>query len=424
MNILVLAWDIPATTNMPGSPRLFNLCQALSRQHRLTLAAFSLSQERYETFLADPAQQGVFREIVVLPNPGDPTWWRLQVHRLRGAPYFATRHLEPAYHAEQCRRVRDLYVRGGFDVLYADGLATAQYVMDADLDCPAIIDLHDSLSLLFLRTARAERHWLKRLALHAQARSIERWEKALGRRFRAIITNSRVDGAFLKSLDPGGNVIVIGNGVDSEFFTPTNGMGELTRLVFTGVMDYGPNEDAALYFCDAILPLIRERCPRAEVWLVGRYPTERVRRLSQRPGVHVTGGVADVRPFLEAAGVFVCPLRFGSGVKNKILAALAMRKAVVATPLSLEGLDLLEGEHLLTADGARAFADRVIALIEDAAMADRIGRSGQAFVRAKYSWQRSAALLEGILLDAPRRPGQYASFAGFASAGGLPPSHE
>lgn len=424
MNILVLAWDIPATTNMPGSPRLFNLCKALSRQHRLTLAAFSLSQERYETFLADSVQQGVFREIVVLPNPGDPKWWRLQVHRFRGEPYFVTRHVAPAYHAEQCRRIRDLYVRGGFDVLFADGLTMAQYVMDSDLDCPAIIDLHDSLSLLFSRTARAEPHWLKRLALRAQTRSIARWEKALSRRFRAIITNSRVDEAFLKSLDPAGNLVVIGNGVDCEFFAPKNGRGELTRLVFTGVMNYGPNEDAAIHFCDAILPAIQERHPRAEFWVVGNQPTERVRRLSQLPGVHVTGGVPDVRPFLEAAGVFVCPLRVGSGVKNKILAALAMRKAVVATPLSLEGLDLVEGEHVLTADGARAFANQVIALIEDPGMADRIGRSGQAFVRAKYSWQRSAALLEGVLLDAANRTGERASFAGFVPAGVLPPSHE
>jgi glycosyltransferase involved in cell wall biosynthesis len=424
MNILVLASDIPATTNMPGSPRLFNLCKALSREHRLTLAAFTFSQERYETFLADRAQLGVFKEIVVLPNPGDPIWWRLQVHRLRAEPYFVTRHLAPEYHAQQCRQIRDLYVRGGFDVLYADGLTMAQYVLDSGLDCPAIIDLHDSLSLLFSRTARAESHWLKRLALRAQTRSIERWEKALGRRFRAIITNSRVDQAFLKSLDPAGNVIVIGNGVDSEFFTPTNGMGELTRLVFTGVMDYGPNEDAAIHFCDAILPLIQERYRRAEFWVVGKYPTERVRRLSRRPGVHVTGGVPDVRPFLEAAGVFVCPLRVGSGVKNKILAALAMRKAVVATPLSLEGLDLLDGEHLLAADGARAFADRVSALIEDPGLADRIGRSGQAFVRARYSWQRSAALLEGVLFNAASGPGECASFAGFCPAGVLPSSHE
>jgi len=394
VNILVLAWDIPATTNMPGSPRLFNLCKELSRSHRLTLAAFSLSQERHDTFLADPAQRGVFQDTVILPNPGAPGWWDRQVHRLRGEPYFVTRHLAPEYHAEQCRRVRDLFVRGGFDVLYADGLMMAQYVVDSDLECPAIIDLHDSLSLLFSRTAQAEPHWLRRLALRAQTRSIARWEKLLSARFGAVITNSRVDEAFLKSLDPSGNVVVIGNGVDSEFFQPSSGKGDMARLVFTGVMDYGPNEDAALHFCDAILPEIRRRVPQAEFWVVGKYPTERVQMLGQRPGVRVTGGVPDMRPFLESAGIFVCPLRYGSGVKNKILAALAMRKAVVATRLSLEGLDLREEVHVVAADEPATFADQVVRLIEDPDLAARLGRDGQAFVRTEYSWARSAELLE------------------------------
>jgi len=119
--------------------------------------------------------------------------------------------------------------------------------------------------------------------------------------------------------------------------------------------------------------------------------------------VHVTGGVADMRPFLETAGVFVCPLRFGSGVKNKILAALAMQKAVVATRLGLEGLDLREGEHVIAADEPAMFAAQVIRLIEDPNMAARLGRNGQVFVRAEYSWERSATQLEGVLRDAVNR---------------------
>ena len=122
--------------------------------------------------------------------------------------------------------------------------------------------------------------------------------------------------------------------------------------------------------------------------------------LAQRPGVHVTGGVPDMRPFLETAGVFVCPLRFGSGVKNKILAALAMQKAVVATRVSLEGLDLREDEHVIAADEPGTFAAQVIRLIEDPSLAARLGRNGQAFVRAKYSWESSATLLEGLLRNA------------------------
>jgi len=301
---------------------------------------------------------------------------------------------------EQCRRVRNVFVQGKSDVIFVDGLIMAQYVMDADLECPAIIDLHDSLTLLYSRLAQAEQGWLRKLALFAETQSIGRWEKSLNRRFSAIITNSKVDEAFLRSLERSGNIVTIGNGVDSEFYMPMDGKSDMTKLVFTGVMSYSPNEDAAVYFCDAILPLIQKQNPRVQFWVVGKDPTERVQALAQRAGVHVTGAVPDMRPFLETAAVFVCPLRVGSGVKNKILAALAMQKAVVATRLSLEGLELREDEHILAADEPGTFAAQVNRLIKDPNLALRLGENGQAFVRAEYSWESSAALIEELLRNA------------------------
>ena len=234
-------------------------------------------------------------------------------------------------------------------------------------------------------------------AEYRQYRRIRRWEKSLSRRFSAIITNSAIDNDFLKTLDPAGNMVAIGNGVDSEFFTPAGAAVEATWLVFTGVVDYPPNEDAVLYFCDAILPLIRARCPNVQFWVVGKYPTESVKAREQRPGVVVTGGVPDVRPYIDAAAVFVCPLRYGTGVKNKILAALSMQKAVVATRISLEGLDLQEDEHILAADEPEAFADQVIRLIEDRELAARLGRTGRDRVSSSYSLESSAATLESLL---------------------------
>ena len=397
MNILVLTYDVPATTSMPGSPRLFSLCTRLSQRHCLTLVTPSQSEERYRSFLGDPTAGRVFKEIVILPQPPAPRWWGQQIHRLRQEAHFVTRYRNAEYYADQCQNIRDIVARNAIDVLYVDYAAMAQYVMDSELKTPAIIDLHDCGTLLASRTVQVERRWLRRLALYAESRSIARVERSLSRVFSRIIMNSRIDEEFFKTLDPSANTLTIGNGVDSEFFTPTDGNSDMTKLVFTGVMNYDPNEDAAIYFCDAILPLIQERYPQVQFWVVGKDPTEKVQLLAQRPGVHVTGGVPDVRPFLEAAGIFVCPLRFGAGVKNKILAALAMQKAVVATRVSLEGLDLREDKHVTAADDARTFAAQVIRLIEDPNMAARLGRNGQAYVRAEYSWERNAAQFEGIL---------------------------
>jgi glycosyltransferase involved in cell wall biosynthesis len=216
--------------------------------------------------------------------------------------------------------------------------------------------------------------------------------------FSVIIVNSEVDNSFLKKLDSSANTLTIGNGVDCEFFSPKDGdKDDISKLIFTGVMNYGPNEDAAIYFCEAILPRIQERFPHVEFWVVGQEPSEKVQGLGRRPGVHVTGSVPDMRPYLESAGIFVCPLRYGAGVKNKLLAALAMRKAVVATSLSMEGLGLRNNQDLLVADEPEQFAEKIVTLLENPDYAKGLGQSGQEFVRKKYSWESSSELLENAL---------------------------
>jgi glycosyltransferase involved in cell wall biosynthesis len=403
MNILVLSSEIPATTNMAGSPRLFNLCRGLSRTNHLTLATRTQSPGRYDIFRADPTSAGVFKDIIILPNPPAPSWLGQQVHRLRLEAHFITRFRQASYHAARCRQIRDMIVGGQFDVLYVDGLENAQYV-DSGLPCPAVMDLHDCVTMLYSRKTRMERRWLKKLVLYAETRNIARMERALSRDFKAIIVNSPVDETYFKTLDPTARALTIGNGVDSEFFHPSGASGDLSSLVFTGVMTYGPNEDAALYFAHDILPLIRQRHPGIGFTIVGKGPTEPVQALSAIPGIRVSGEVPDVRPYLETAGVFVCPLRWGAGVKNKLLAALAMGKPVVATRESIEGLDLRDEVHLLIADTPAEFAARVLRLIGDPEYARKLGRSGRDLVASTYSWKRSGELLEETLRGVVARP--------------------
>jgi len=403
MKILVLTLDVPATNNMSGSPRLFNLCRRLSREHQLTLVTPSPSAERYQALRDDPTAVGVFERVIVLPDPPAAGWWGTQLHRLTQEVYFATRYRNARYHTEQCRYVRDLFLQGGFDVFYVDTLPVAQYMMDSGLECPAIIDLHDCLTLLYDRRMGLEHNWLRKLALYLETRSMARCERSLSRVFSTIITNSPVDEEYLKSVAPAANTLTIGNGVDTGFFRPAETEGDPLQLIFTGVMDYGPNEDAAIHFAENIFPLIQQRQPRAQFWVVGKDPTERVRRLSEQPGVHVTGGVPDVRPYLEKAGIFVCPLRYGTGVKNKLLAALAMQKPVVATRRSLDGLELRENQDLLVGDEPVEFAAKVVQLIEDPVTAQRLASSGRAFVGERYSWDSSARALENVLRDAVRQ---------------------
>lgn len=396
MKILVLAPEFPATSKMPGSPRLFNLCRELSRQHELHLLAFCSSSERQQSFLNDPTAANVFSTVEVLPDPPSMTWWGQQRHRLHLAANFETRFRFPEYHQAIRSRVREACIRNRCDLIYVDLLAMSQYVYPGR-DVPAIIDLHDSLSLLAGRVLKTTRGWRPHLAGYLNLRKIRQLEGSLGQEFGLVVTNSSVDEQVIAELSSGINTVTITNGVDMEYFAPDNSSVDPAKIVFTGVMSYSPNEDAVLYFAREIFPLVLERSAKAEFWIVGSDPTDQVKGLRRIPGIHVTGEVDDVRPYVSQAGVFVCPLRYGSGVKNKILAALAMQKPIVATSLSIDGLDLVDNREVLLADDPQTFAEKVGGLLSDPETVGQLAGNGLARVQSQYSWAAMGRALEAAI---------------------------
>jgi glycosyltransferase involved in cell wall biosynthesis len=155
-------------------------------------------------------------------------------------------------------------------------------------------------------------------------------------------------------------------------------------------MSFGPNIAAARWFATDVLPRLRSRCPDAHFTIVGRDPDPSVLALASAPGVTVTGRVDDVRPYLARAAVVVAPLVSGSGIKNKVLEALAMGRPVVATPLAVEGLVATAGEDLVVASGADGVADAVADLLADEPRADAIAAAGRRLVERRYSWRAAA----------------------------------
>jgi sugar transferase (PEP-CTERM/EpsH1 system associated) len=396
VKILVLAPDVPATSRMPGSPRLFNLCRELSRRHELFLLTYRSSQERYQAFLNDPATLPVFRRVDVLPDPQAVRWLGQQWHRVHLAAHFETRYRHAGYYWSIRKRIRELCIHEGIDLIHVDLLAMTQYV-DPQMNIPAIVDLHDSMTLLCQRMLNAERDWRKRVFAYLGLISVKRLERALEGTFDLIVTNSPVDERLIRELSTKARTLTITNGVDMEYFAPDSTLPEADKIVFTGVMDYAPNEDAALHFVENIFPLVKAKRPHVQFWIVGSEPSERVKALSRIPGVHVTGKVDDVRPYVRSATVFVSPLRVGSGVKNKILAAMAMEKAIVATPLSIDGLDLADNREVLLAQDSQSFADKVVRLLVDPEEIRRLGTNGLACVRSKYSWGAMGKSLESAI---------------------------
>ena len=328
-----------------------------------------------------------------LPDPPAARWWGQQWHRVHLAGHFETRYRQAGYYRSICDRIRDLCIHERIDLIYVDLLAMTQYV-DPRMSVPAIVDVHDSQTLLWRRMMNTEQDWRKRLSAYSALITAKRIEGRLGRTFDLIVTNSNVDEQVIRGLSMKPKTLTITNGVDMDYFAPDSILPEGDKLVFTGVMGYAPNEDAVMYFAKDIFPLVKAKRPQAQFWIVGSGPSERVKALTGISGIHVTGKVDDIRPYVQSASVFVCPLRVGSGVKNKILAAMAMQKATVATSMSIEGLDLVDDREVLLADEPQAFADKVVRLLTDQKASQQLGCNGLARVQGHYSWAAMGSALE------------------------------
>ena len=297
------------------------------------------------------------------------------------------------------RLVNDTAAEVRPDVLHLEGGGLAALLRSTRRRLPGILSVHDSKALRyreFAGYAGRARERIRYELLSMLARREERQQ--FGDADRVVVT-SPSDAAALSGAMNKDRIAVIPNGVDLEYFA-YRPAPEAGRIVFTGNMSWPPNEDAAQHFARDLLPAIQDRISGATFWIVGAEPSARVQELANLPGVHVTGTVADIRPWIWSAAVYASPLRFGLGVKNKILEAMASGAPIVATSRSLSGTPLIDGRDALIADDDAKFGDSVARLLADPALCESLAREARTKVEATYSWQSIATEYERVYREA------------------------
>ena len=240
--------------------------------------------------------------------------------------------------------------------------------------------------------------------VHArEGRLLRAVEADLAKRADVTLLVSEQEAALLRSRGATGNIRALGNGVDSAAFDPACPQQpeimarEGPHFVFSGQMDYAPNEVAAARFAKNILPLIRQHHPLAQFHIVGRAPTSAVQKLAEQPGTKVWGEVPDMRPFLAAADFVVAPLTIARGVQNKVLEAMAMARPVLLSPEAATGIDATDGLHFAICTSDAAFADTARALLDAPQQAQAMALSARDFVVQRMSWPAMLADLPTIL---------------------------
>jgi sugar transferase (PEP-CTERM/EpsH1 system associated) len=233
-----------------------------------------------------------------------------------------------------------------------------------------------------------------------EARRLLGYERHIAQIFSHALVHTEIEKHDFERLIPGIPVAVVGNGVDLDYFRSAGEAKKPASMVFTGVMDYRPNIDAVVWFCDEILPIVQANIPAANFTICGSRPAPAVRRLAKRRGVSVTGWVADARPYLDRAEIFVAPLRMARGVQNKLLEALAMGLPCVASTAAWSGTAVADGQGILATDEPREFARRVIDLLGDSDGRAEMARRARAAAVANYRWEVQLACLDQVIAAA------------------------
>jgi len=404
MDILFLTPQLPYPPHQGTALRNWGLIAHLAPRHRVGLLSFlAPGQDPHPA----PPLAAACTSIETVPQPTRPLARRLRDLALTPLPDMALRLESPLFRA----RLADWLAHQPFDVVHIEGIELAPYLDLLEKTTPRPLILFDDHNCEYLLQKRAfltdltnPLRWHGAAYSFIQWRRLQRYEAHVCRRADRVVAVSQADAAALQALLPELDPLVIPNGIEIAAYPPNlppaPGMGA-AALVFTGKMDFRPNVDAVLWFARQVLPRVRQKAPQAHLWVVGQRPHRRLAPLQKDPAVTVTGWVEDTRPYIAGAAVYVAPLRMGGGTRLKLLEAMAMGKAVVATRLGAEGFPVTNGQELLLADTPEAFADAVVALLQNPDRRTSLGQAARRFVQTGYDWPVLIPRLEVAYRPAP-----------------------
>jgi polysaccharide biosynthesis protein PslH len=395
MNILYLCHRVPFPPKRGGKIRPFHMISHLhAAGHRVTVG--SLARSAAEASEAqDLAAHCTAMHVAVVREP-------LQTARMVARlPLPTPSSMGYFYSPELAARVRQWLREQHWDLIFVHCSSVAPYVERVQ-GVPKILDFGDMDSQKWLEYAHYKPFPLS-LGYTLEGRKMERAEKRLARAFDLCTATTRAEWQTLQDYATGAATDWFPNGVDADFFAPSDGTYDPDTISFIGRMDYYPNQECMQRFCSEVWPRLKAQRPALKLSIVGADPSPAMRALGQLSGVSVTGSVPDVRPFVRASAAMVAPLAIARGTQNKILEAMAMGVPVVTSSAAAGGVDAQPGQHLLVADSADEIARAVLRLVEQPAERARLAAAGRARMLSHHAWPRSMQRLDRIIEQGLRR---------------------
>jgi len=384
MRILVISKQIPYPLNSGYPLRIYNLLYRIARQHEIWLAAFIPADHNPNEIshlqkYCKGIETAVFENQKALDHPIDAL-----LYFIKGVPP----DIRLSESRELAGKISHLITQVDFDIIQIEDSHMSTYleILPREIHPRTLLTFHDVNFMKYQRLIPLEHKYTRKARTWLHSRMMRRWEPFYAERFGCCLAVSDSERDLLQSANPHLKIEVIPNGVDTNLYQPLPYSNISPALIFVGNMRYRPNIDAMAYFCRDIYPKIQREIVDLEMWIVGINPSPEVKQLEGK-GVHVTGGVEDVRPLYSRSTVCVVPLRAGGGTRGKILEAMALGRPVVSTSIGCEGLEVVDGEHLFIADTPDEFAEKTISLLKDKGLWLRITAQARELVVNRYDWE-------------------------------------
>ena len=401
MKILWLKTELLHPVDKGGKIRTYEMLKRLRQDHFITyLTLVSPSDER-ESF--DRSNEYCHR-LAAVPHRvsqkfGAGFYCELGLNLGSSLPYALQKYRSSAMR----RAIAQEMSLFDYDVVVCDFLAPSVN-LPQDVGVPTVLFQHNVEAMIWERHYKTEANRLKKAYLYGQWRKMYGYERKACGRFEAVVAVSENDRDLMRKEFGVDRVFDVPTGVDTEYFQPQGAQAVSSELVFTGSMDWMPNEDAIIYFTDEILPRIAARIPDVTLTVVGRNPTGRLAAIAEgNERVKITGRVEDIRPYVDRASAYVVPLRVGGGTRLKIYEAMAMGKPVISTAIGAEGLPVRDGREILIADDPKTFAQAVVRALTDKALAARMGQMARDVVCERFGWDHAATAFSEVCERAQKR---------------------
>ncbi|HVB97958.1 MAG TPA: glycosyltransferase family 4 protein [Candidatus Dormibacteraeota bacterium] len=388
MNICLVSQALPYLPSRGGF-RLYgaNLIRCLSKRHRVDLVSLLVDHDREHLDWPRPYCSQV--ETIDVGHPRLP---------MRAANFVAGYLSGTALHhrAELAEILSRGIAAARWDVIHFEGDYVAS-LMAGRLPVPTVLSLHDSWTLRCREMLACAQNWREKLHYSALAAREPRFERQLYPKFDRCIVVADRDLAEVKRVVPGARAELIPYGTDTDYFHPVHLEKQPSSLVFHGHLGYPPNVEAVTEFARVIFPLVRREAREATFHIVGADPAPQVRALATLDGVRLSENLPDIRPSVCGSSIYVCAIRHGTGLKSKVLEAMAMRMPIVAYhPGSTVGIACVHDKHLMAAETPESFARYVLLLLRHPERAERLARAARQLTEEQYSWESRAIAYEDL----------------------------